>query len=211
MREVLLARVGELDRRAGHLPGDFRAQRDVLELQPMAEAATGVLLVKAHLLGLVAGDGRHLLLREARHLVGDPHVHAVRADLDDGVQRLQRLMRHVGGPVLGLDDLALRQRLLDVAVVAPFLVQPLGRETGGDRGPMPRYLGRIGRRPPFALDGLDGLEGAPGVVGHRRHAVGDGDDPLHAAQGLGPRVVVAVKLAALARVHLHGGVYHAVH
>src|SRR3546814_5415477 len=102
----------------------------------MAETASRPLVMENNLFGLEARYGRnHASHHGVKHGAG-PNFGAIVANERNRADRLKRLMGDIGRAILGFDQLATAHRGVDIAIVAPDLVQFFRNERRLQQGPM---------------------------------------------------------------------------
>ena len=178
LQEILLARKDQLDRRSAHLVCDLGQDTDVLEFEAVSKASADPLIVKDHLFRLDADRCRRDGLHGLRALMADPDFQPLVGRNGDPVQRLERLMRHIGCAILRLDWRAILQAGVDIADLPPLLAEEFRLERRFQLLPMVGLLGGIGRGRPLAVDRLDRLHRVPAVRRDDRDAILDFEDLL---------------------------------
>ena len=103
LREIFFPAVDKLDRRSFDLHGRLDRRAEVIEFQTVSETAATELIVQNDLIGPISAYVGSEALGKARHLRRRPDVNLPIRCEDGGIQRLERLMRHVRCAVLGFD------------------------------------------------------------------------------------------------------------
>ena len=114
MLHVLFARPHDLDRRR-NLFGDAHRALDHVRLEPAAEAAAEIVVVERHLVDRQARGLGRIFLRPALHLRAGPDLAGAGRQTYRAVLRLHGGMGKKRQLVVGIEALALREALVDVA------------------------------------------------------------------------------------------------
>ena len=206
--EILFAGVGRLDRRSPKLIGDFCGLLDEFELEPVAKAAPGELVVENDLLRIMPRDRPHKDLQLPGQLMTCPDLHPVVFNQNDRVERFQWRMGDIGRPVFRRHDFRALHRSFDVPVIPPCAVEQIVGKGCLQRLPVVSLLRRIGRGTPVVFHRSRPFESGPCVVREHGNAAGDLQHVAHTGNRAGLAVVETLQSATLTRVRPHGGMYH---
>ena len=180
--DILFARPDDLDGPVDLLR-DAHRLGDVVYFEPPAETAADQMVVDDNLLGRQPGHLRRDPLGAGDHLIADPDLAGVGANVHGAVHRLHRRMgeeRHVIGR---LEFRSLAQSLGDVA--GRFRDGALSLACGDESV---QHVGRrhVGVRPfvPRDVEGVEALLGGPHVIADDRDEIVENDDLPHPGHGL---------------------------